>query len=78
MWNLSHWTTREILVFVVVVFFSFFKLINIFLAVSGLCCCMQAFSSCSEQGQLSNCGVRTSHWVASLVGEPRILVLRLQ
>ena len=64
--------------FVVVVVFLFFKLINIFLAGSGLCCCMQAFSSCSEQGQLSSGGARTSHWVASLVGEPRILVLRLQ
>ena len=27
----------------------------------GLCCCAQAFSSCSEQGLLSICRVRASH-----------------
>ena len=29
-----------------------FKLIYLFLAALGLCCCMQAFSSCGEQGLL--------------------------
>ena len=48
--------------------FAFFKkfiyLIYLFLAVSGLCCCAQAFSSCGEPGLLfvavcgaSHCGV---------------------
>ena len=27
----------------------------------GLCCCMQAFSSCREWGLLSGCGVQASH-----------------
>ena len=31
------------------------------LAALGLCCCTQAFSSYSEQGQLSGCCVRASH-----------------
>ena len=31
-----------------------------FLAALGLCCCMQAFSSCGEQGY-SSCGARASH-----------------
>ena len=30
---------------------------------------MQTLSSCSEEGLLSSCGVRTSHAVASLVTE---------
>ena len=33
----------------------------LFLAALGLCCCAQAFSSCSKQGLLSNCGVWASH-----------------
>lgn len=36
------------------------------MAVLGLRCCTGAFSSCSEQGQLSSCGVQ---WVTSLVAE---------
>ena len=35
---------------------SFFKISYLFLATLGLCCCMRAFSSCSEQGLLSSCG----------------------
>ena len=31
-----------------------------FLVVLGLCSCLQAFSSCSEQGLLSSCGVWAS------------------
>ena len=34
---------------------------SLFLAVLGLHCCMQAFSSW-EQGLLSSCGARISHW----------------
>ena len=32
-----------------------------FLVVLGLCCCVWALSSCSEQGLLSSCGVWASH-----------------
>ena len=45
-------------------FFLFFKIVlfsYLLLAVLGLWCCVQAFSSCSEWGLLSRCGVRTSH-----------------
>ena len=37
-----------------------FDLLVLFLAALGLCCCVQAFSSCSEQGLLSRCDVRAS------------------
>ena len=40
---LNHCATREAPTF-------FKKLINLFLAVLGLHCCAQAFSSCGEQG----------------------------
>ena len=33
-------------------FIYLFKLINLFLAAQGLCCCAQAFSSCGERGLL--------------------------
>ena len=41
---------------------STFFLINflLFLAVLGLCCYRQAFSSCGEWGLLSSCGAETS------------------
>ena len=35
--------------------------IFLYLAVLGLHCCMQAFSSCREKGLFSSCGVRASH-----------------
>ena len=42
--------------------FFFLKNVSFFiLAVLDLCCCAQAFSSCSGQGLLSGCGVRASH-----------------
>ena len=47
---------------------SFYQ-IYLLLAVLGLCCCMQAFSSCSEQDLLSHRGVSASHLVASLIAE---------
>ena len=31
------------------------------MAVLGLRCCAQVFSSCSKQGPLSSCGARASH-----------------
>ena len=34
------------------VLFCFFKLINLFLAALGLCCCARAFSCCGERGLL--------------------------
>ena len=34
---------------------------NVFLAMLGLCCCMWAFSSCSEKGLLSSFGTGPSH-----------------
>ena len=34
-------------------FFFYFIFLNLFLAVLGLCCCVQAFSSCGERGLLS-------------------------
>ena len=54
----------------VVLFFFLINLFifNLFLAALGLCCCMWAFSSCSEQGLLSVV-VRGLLMVASLVAE---------
>ena len=34
---------------------------NLFLAVLGLCCCRQAFSSCGERGLLSSCSAQVAH-----------------
>ena len=44
----------------------------IFLAVLGLCCCMRAFSSCSEQGLLLVAVRGLLIAVASLVAEHRL------
>ena len=43
-----------------IIFFKFFFL-SFFMAVLGLHCCVQAFSSCSESGLLSSCGAWVSH-----------------
>ena len=50
------------------IFFFFFLVFNfiylsiyLFLAVLGLCCCTQAFSSCGEPGATLCCGALTSH-----------------
>ena len=55
----------------------FFKLINLFLAVLGLCFCARAFSSCGEQGPvfIAVCGPLTI--AASLVAEHRLQMRRL-
>ena len=50
----QFWVERESLHFF---YFNFY----LFLAVLGLCCCTQAFSSGSKQGLLSSCSVGTSH-----------------
>ena len=39
----------------------FLKKFNLFMAVLGLPCCAQAFSSCGESGLLSSCGEQASH-----------------
>ena len=41
--------------------FLFFLNYYLFLAVLGLCCCVQAFSSCSEQELLSSCNAQAFH-----------------
>ena len=58
--------------------FVFNKFIYLFLAVLGLCCCMRAFSRCSEQGLLflMVCGLLIA--VASLVAEQGLQVCGLQ
>ena len=43
------------------------KFYYLFLALLGLCCCMRAFSSCSEQGLFSSCGA----WAPHCSGLPR-------
>ena len=53
-------------------FFLFSFFLYIFLAVLGLHCCMQAFSSCSEQGLLFVAVHRLLTVVASLVVEHRL------
>ena len=52
------------------IFHFFFK--NLFLAVLGLCCCAQAFSSCSEQGLLFVAVHGLLIAVASLVAQHRL------
>ena len=48
--------------------FPLFKIFTyLFLVVLSLHCCGKAFSSCSEWGLLSSCGVQVSHCYASLV-----------
>ena len=42
-------------------FFFFLFKIYLFLALPGLRCCAQAFSSCGEQGSLSSCGMQAFH-----------------
>ena len=55
------------------VFWRFFLLLfNLFLAALGLHCCVQAFSSCGEQGLLFIAMCRLLIVVASLVTEHRL------
>ena len=44
--------TKGILVSLFFFLITFFKLINLFLAALGLCCCAWAFSNCGERGLL--------------------------
>ena len=56
----------------IVVVFFLNKLIYLFLAASGLCCCAPAFSSCGEQGLLFVAMRGLLIAVASLVVEHRL------
>ena len=56
--------------------FSFYKFIYLFLAGLGLCCCVQAFSSCGEQGLLFIVVHGILIAVASLVAGARALSTR--
>ena len=56
----------------------FFKLIYLFLAVLGLCCCTRAFSSCGERGLLFVVVRRLLLAVASLVAEHGLQARGLQ
>ena len=60
--SLTHWTTREVPECLI-------KLIYLFLAALGLCCCTQAFSSCGEQGLLFVVVSRLLIAVTSLAAE---------
>ena len=76
-WGLCSWATGLTWFYVittssnlfVLIFWGFSFLINWFLTVLGLHCCVQAFSSCSQQGPLSSCDARASHCGASLVAD---------
>ena len=59
-------------------FLKNFYFISLFLAVLGLCCCVQAFSSCGEQGLLFIAARGLLIAVASLVVEHRLQACRLQ
>ena len=59
--------SRFLLVIYFILFFS--RFIYLFLAALGLCCCMQAFSSCGEWGLLFLAVRGLLIAVASLVAE---------
>ena len=46
--------------------FILFFFFNLFLAALGLCCCVQAFSSCGERGLL----FAVVHWLLTAVASP--------
>lgn len=60
----------------ITVFFK--KLIDCFLAVLGLSCCVRALSGCGEQGLPSSCMLAVIIVVASLVAELRLQTQGLQ
>ena len=65
--------------FAVELLFSFLKdLINYFLTVLHLCCCIQAFSSCSKQGLLFVAVGELLIAVASLVSKHSLQAWELQ
>ena len=60
--ELQTTSTIEIALFgEVCVFFNIYNFIHLFSAVLGLPCCVGFFSSCDEQGLLSNCYAPASH-----------------
>ena len=66
--NGGHLTVTFILYF----FNKFIYFIYLFLAALGLCCCVRAFSSCSEQGLLLAVVHGLLIAVASLLAEHRL------
>ena len=48
------------------------------MAVLGLCCCTQSFSSCGKWGLLSRCGVQASHCIGFSVAEHGLQACGLQ
>ena len=52
-----------------------FLSIYLFMAVLGLHCCVQAFSSCSQRDVLSSCGVWAAHCGGFSCGRARTLGL---
>ena len=78
--NTSHAKTEQSFLILSLSFFFFFNyselLIFFFiLAVLGLICCMQAFSSCSQWGLLSSCGVQASRYCEAETVEHRLTSL---
>ena len=65
--NWSHYNVLWLIKVCVCVWFLYFFIkifVYLFLAALSLCCCSQAFSSCSKQGllsTLSSCGAQASH-----------------
>ena len=57
------------MIIVIIFLYKFILFIYLFLATLGLRCCMQAFSSCGEQGLLFAAVHRLLIAVASLVAE---------
>ena len=73
-WNPNHWTTREVRHLKSFFFFSILN--NYFFGCAGSSLLCGLFSSCGEQGLLSNCTWFIVHGllisVASLIAEPRL------
>ena len=59
--DISHMGLGPTLVTSLTLFLKINLFIYLFLAVSGLRCCMQAFSSCSERGATLCCSAQASH-----------------
>ena len=59
--HLIHGVAHAVSRFAVAILKFFFLKITLFLAVLGLCCYVQAFSSCGEWGLLSSCGAWASY-----------------
>ena len=68
--RLNHFSLLSIgIYFYLFIYLFLFKFIYLFLAALGLCCCMQAFSSCGKRGLLFVAVRRLLIAVASFVVE---------